>query len=514
MKNKTRFLYMLVLAALTFSISSCNMVRPAQRPNIVVILTDDMDRGLVQYMPKTDALITQQGATLTNYFATTPICCPSRASMLRGQYAHNTDILENFPGFKRFFQRGEEEQTLAVWLNNEGYATALMGKYLNLYPNSAGWNHVPAGWTDWRAFLFQNDALDGGNFYYNYTLNENGVLNEYAKSPEDYSTDVIGKRSLEFIEQSLAEDDPFLLLIAVYAPHGPSIPAPRHAELFADLTYPQTPSFNETDLSDKPQIVRDLASSGDDFDAGDADNLHVQRVRSLQSVDELVENVVDMLEEHGQLENTYIIFTSDNGFHMGEHSLPSGKGTPYEEDIHVPFMIRGPGIRPGSQVAQLIANIDLAPTLAEIAGAEPADFVDGRSFLPLLSDDTPDEWRSALLIEMGYIEDKPVATAYQNISLPNEPAQIFEYPDSQFDNYFAEVDGGAFRGIRGEDFVYVEYANGELEYYDLITDPHQLNNLATGVDPATLASLHSWLEQLKTCSADTCRDLEQAVTVQ
>lgn len=513
MRHKTRLFRFLILPALIFSVSSCDLTRAAQRPNIVVILTDDMDRGLVQYMPRTDALITQQGATFTNYFATTPICCPSRASMLRGQYAHNTDILENFPGFKRFYQRGEEEQTLAVWLNQEGYQTALLGKYLNLYPNSAGWNHVPAGWTEWRAFLFQNNAQDGGNFYYNYTLNENGVLNEYARSPEDYSTDVIGKRSLEFIEQNIDQGNPFFILIAVYAPHGPSLPAPRHAELFPDLTYPQGPSFAEADLSDKPQIVRDLASSGDDFDAGDADNLHLQRVRSLQSVDELVEDVVHALEARGQLENTYIIFTSDNGFHMGEHSLPSGKGTPYEEDIHVPFMIRGPGITPGSQVTHLTANIDLAPTLAEIAGADAADFVDGRSLLPLLSNNPPEDWRKALLIEMGYIEDKPAA-AYQNVSLQNAPAQIIEYPDSPSDNYFAEMDGGAFRGLRGENFVYVEYANGELEYYDLATDPYQLTNLAAGLDPATLSSLQSWLGQLKTCSAGTCRDLEQAVPVQ
>jgi arylsulfatase A-like enzyme len=178
-------------------------------------------------------------------------------------------------------------------------------------------------------------------------MNENGTLVKYGDAPEDYSTDVVRNKSLQFIDERAQDELPFFLFISVYAPHGPSTAAPRHEALFNDLAYPQKPSFREEDLSDKPELIRALTETGDDFDEGDANSLFRARARSLQAADELVEDVILALEKNGQLENTYIIFTSDNGFHLGEHRIPSGKGTPYEEDIRVPFFIRGPGIEPG-----------------------------------------------------------------------------------------------------------------------------------------------------------------------
>lgn len=474
------------------------------QPNIILILTDDMDMALMPHMEKTDQLIGEQGTTFSNYFVTTPLCCPSRASILRGQYAHNTDILENSPGFARFFKLSEEENALPVWLQDAGYRTALYGKYLNNYPVNAGRNYVPPGWTDWSAFLGTNYE---GDLYYNYTMNENSVLVDYGDSPEDYSTDVIRDKSLAFINESVEDGSPFFLFVSVYAPHGPATPAPRHLSLYNDLSYPQSPSFGETDLSDKPEIIRALTETGDDFDVNDANGFFQGRVRSLLAVDELVGDLIQTLEQNGQLENTYIIFTSDNGFHLGEHKLPSGKGTAYEEDIRVPLLVRGPGITPGTQIAQMSANIDLAPTIAEIAGVRAPDFVDGRSFLPCLQGRDV-SWRNGLLIEFGY-EREEAFHNLQTVSFNSLPT----LKDPETDNLLVDVEGGAFRGIRGADYVYVEYENGEIEFYDLVNDPHQLENLAGGLSPETLNMLRAKLETLKRCASSECRMLEEDLEI-
>lgn len=485
----------IVIVVLTL-ITGCAANNPFKdSPNVILILTDDMDMTLMPYMENTNQLIGDQGATFENYFITTPICCPSRATTLRGQYAHNTDILQNSPGFARFFKLQEEENTLNVWLQDAGYRTALFGKYLNNYPVNAGKNYVPPGWTDWGAFIANTDD---GDFFYDYTMNENGTLVEHGSSPEDYSTSVIREKSLAFISDSVKADSPFFLFVSVYAPHGPATAAPDHQALEDAQAYPQKPSFLEADLSDKPQIIQALTQTGDEFDEDDANASFQKRIASLQSVDELVEGLIQTLAENGQLENTYIIFTSDNGFHLGEHQLPSGKGTPYEEDIRVPLMLRGPGITPGTKVTQMTANIDLAPTIAEMTGAKTPDFVDGRSFLPCLEGDDV-KWRDGLLIEFGYIDEEAVAEALS---------------DPETDNLLVGVEGGAFRGIRGEDYVYVEYVNGEVEFYDLVNDPYQLENIAGSLSRETLDTLHAKLESLKYCSASSCQSLEEDLKIE
>jgi N-acetylglucosamine-6-sulfatase len=468
-------LVLVLVAAGYFIIDNTRLFK--ESPNIIVILTDDMDDALMSHMEKTNRLIGDQGATFTNFIITTPACCPSRTSILRGQYSHNTEILENSPGFPLYYRLEREKDSLPVWLNNAGYQTAMFGKYMNNYPVPAGWGYVPPGWTDWGAFI----GVTESRFYYDYILNENGTVVEYGNSSDDYSTDLIRDKSLQFIDRNAAGGTPFLLYISVYAPHGPSTPAPRHSNLFPDLTYPQKPSFAEEDISDKPEIVQALTEGSGVFDEYDANASFLARVRTMQAVDELVEDVVAALERNRQLENTYIIFTSDNGFRLGEHRIQSGKGLPYEEDIRVPFLMRGPGIAPGSQVTQLTANIDIAPTIADIVSVRTPSFVDGRSFLPLLRG-AEVNWRKGLLIEFGYMEEEGTA----------------------------RIGAGGFRGIRTENFVFVEYENGELEYYDLIADPYQLENMAGLLSESTLSSLRQWLDQLRTCEARTCRDLEQS----
>lgn len=484
MKNNKIWHAGLVAAGLMLAVwlaySAGHSIR-AFKPNIIVILTDDLDFPLMPYMPNVDKLITQAGATFTNYFVTTPLCCPSRATTLRGQYSHNTNILENSPGFVNFFRNGREVDSLAPWLNQAGYKTSLIGKYLNGYPTNAGKSYIPPGWTDWHAFMNQYDSEIGAHYYYDYELNDNGKIVYYGTAPEEYSTDVFRDKSIQFINESVDAGSPFFLFLSVKPPHGPSLGAPRHLEKYQDLEYPLKPSFQEADLSDKPASTVTVARSGDDFDVYDANALFVKRVQSLQALDELVAKLVQLLEDNGQLDNTYIIFTSDNGFHMGEHGLPAGKDYPYEEDIHVPFIVRGPGIQPNLQITAMSANIDIAPTLAEMAGVKSADFIDGRSLMRFLhpqADDTR-AWREALLIEAGYADDEKNPLVY--------------------------------RGIRTGTFIYLEYKSGELEYYDLINDPYELDNIAYELDPAKLASLHAWLEQLKTCRAEGCRSAEMAM---
>jgi len=445
-------------------------------PNIIFILTDDLDFPLMPYMPNTNQLIRDQGAEFTNYFVTSSACCPSRSSTLRGQYPHNTGIFENSPGFEKFNDLGNNSDTIAAWMKSTGYKNSFLGKYMNLYPAGVKRSYIPPGWSDWHVFLDEGEP-----FYFAYTMNENGKLVRHQKKDEDYSTDVINEQALVFISKSIEKGLPFFSFISVYAPHGPDIPAPRHANLYTDLVYPKSPSYHEEDVSDKPFIIRDLRRTGGLFETEEADALFVKRVQTMQAEDEMVANIVQLLEKTGQLDNTYIFFTSDNGFHMGEHMLPSGKMLAYEEDIHVPLYVRGPGIQPGTIVTQLTANIDIAPTIAELAGAEPADFVDGRSFAPFMisSAQQPADWRRSLVIETGDLDRESPVIAY--------------------------------RGVRTEKFIYIEYENAELEFYDLVNDPNEMDNLAGQFSEETLSTLHNWLAQLKACKAEECRRLEMTI---
>jgi N-acetylglucosamine-6-sulfatase len=501
------------------TVSSCAAIQSSAlfkpRPNVIIILTDDMDFSLMPFVKNTENLIGGNGATFTNYFVTSPLCCPSRSSMIRGQYPHNTHVLSNdFPAgsFRRFFVDGSESETLAVWLKRSGYQTSLIGKYLNGYPIFAGHNYVPAGWTDWHALFYQMPG-ESGNWYNGYTLVENGPLVKYDNSPQNYSTDVFKEKSIKFIDQSVASGKPFFLLLSLYAPHGPSIPAIRHSKMLEGLAYPKKPSFSEIDISDKPNVIQSLTKNGDEIDAGDADSLYLRRAQTMLAVDELVTEVVKNLEQNGQLDNTYIFFTSDNGFGIGEHQLSPGKGLPYEEDIHVPLLVRGPGIKPNTVITQITANIDLAPTITDIAGANTAKFVDGRSMMPLFQPETSKTlyWRKGLLIEMGAIN--PSSTG-MSVALPvsfDSPPIQFEYPDSPNDTYLRQVGDSTYRGIRSDKFLYVEYNNGEIEFYNLIADPHEMDNLAAKLDSKILSSLHTWLEQLQTCAANDCRKIEASL---
>jgi N-acetylglucosamine-6-sulfatase len=453
------------------------------RHNVVVFMTDDEDLAAHAFMPKTKALIEDQGVTFENYFISYPWCCPSRASILRGQYAHNTNVVGNEPpwgGYETFHGLGLEQSTLATWLQAAGYRTAMIGKYLNRYVPEK--DNVPPGWNDWYV---------GGNAHasYDYVLNENGQAVHYGNRPEDYLNDVLTAKAVQVIRDAAAADEPFFVYVLPYNPHSPSVAAPRHEGMFADAALPRTDSFDEVDVSDKPAFIRELPP----LSQKQIDYLEYEyrkRIASLQAVDDMVESVIATLRETNQLDDTYVIYSSDNGFHLGQHRLIAGKDTPYDEDIRVPMVMRGPGVPAGKRVEAIVGNIDLAPTIAEIAGVEPPDFIDGRSFLPLLQD--PDQlWREAYLIERRRLEEQLIRQSRTTGLTPEQLDQT-----------------AVFNGIRTLGSLYVEYGTGERELYDLKADPFQLANRIDDVDPALLAALEDRLAALASCAADGCRRLE------
>jgi N-acetylglucosamine-6-sulfatase len=469
----------------------------AGRPNLVFILTDDQDLLLhsLDFMPQTRALIAQKGMTFEQDFVPLSLCCPSRSTILTGLYPHNHKIYNNRApagGFAKFQDLGLEETTIATALHAAGYRTALFGKYLNNYPRKEDPTHVPSGWDE-----FVTPA--GGSPYteFRYALNDNGTLVSHGSAPADYLTDVIAGKATDFIRRSAEAGEPFFLYLAPYAPHKPATPAPRHANRFPGLKAPRTPSFNEVSVADKPEKVRKLPRlSAADVTA--IDTLYRKRAQSLQAVDEAVAAVVHALEESGQLANTYIVFTSDNGFHMGQHRLKPGKYTPYETDVHMPLLVRGPGIAPGSATAAATSSVDFVPTLAELAGVALPFAVDGRSFVPLLRGETPAGWRLAVLLEQ--YEFMPEEDTPDNVLEPADPqdATVTVYP--------------SHLGVRTPEIKYVEYGTGEREVYDLRHDPDERDNLASQMSPAWLARMSSLARALGGCKGEECRKLEaQAV---
>lgn len=446
---------------------------PDTQPNIVFIMSDDQDVETMQYMPRVQELLAGQGVTFENAFVTEPQCCPSNVTMLTGEYAHNHGVLNNlYPtgGFQTFLENGGDQSTIATWLDDAGYNTARIGKYLVGYPS--GSTYIPPGWDEWYS------TYDGTGRYFNYSLNENGTVVNYGSSPAEYSTDVLTNKAIDFIDRAEANDaQPFFLTFTPSAPHGdnvmngPATPAPRHVGMFAGATAPRPPSFNEADVSDKPLPIRNFPLLTNAQIAA-IDREYQTRLESLQSLDEGIGRIVDTLAARGELENTYIVFSSDNGYHLGQHRFLNGKFQVYEEDIRVPLIIRGPGVQTGVTVEQMAVNIDFAPTMAQWGGASPDRVMDGQSLMPLLrAGGESQNWREDFLVE------------------------IFRHlPPSQ--------NGDVILALRTEHEVYVEYRSGPRELYDLRTDPYQLQNVYASADPGHIAELSQRLAELAVSTGD------------
>ena len=489
----TVILAALAVAGSIVSIES-QAARAKPRPNVVVIETDDQTLEEMRVMRNTLALIGRQGTTFDNNFVTLSLCCPSRSSFLTGQYAHNHGVLTNAApngGFSRL----DHTNTLAVWLQNAGYNTALVGKYLNGYKLADG---IPPGWTEWHAGVNLN--------YFNWTMNEQGVLVHFGSQPQDYQTNVLTQKAVEVIDRRVPESKPLFMWVTYHAPHGGGPKEPDdpkgigtvntgpYRDHFASEPLPNMPSFNEADVSDKPIGIRNRPALTPQKIAAIRE-AYQQQMESLLSVDDGVKAIVDALRAKGELDNTLLVFTDDNGFFHGQHRVPSGKVLLYEPSIRVPLLMRGPGVPKDRHFEQMTANIDLAPTVMDAANAKAGRLMDGKSLLPLLAHPTT-QWGRDLLIERGPTGAKLAGKAMGEIGDGDNGNQ----------GKTAAPGDRQFVAIRTPKFLYAEYVNGEKELYDLARDPDELTNVAGLAGYGSIqGELAARLAKLKDCAGAACK---------
>jgi arylsulfatase A-like enzyme len=521
-----------------------------QKPSFVVIQTDDetLDQlyaslnvgGVeVQAMPYTHALIANRGITFNRYYVSYPLCCPSRVSLLTGRYAHNHNVRGNVPpngGFTGFKARGAYSHNLAPWLQAAGYRTIHIGKFLNGYgdePFDEG-KDVPPGWNAWHSVL----KADTNHYYYGYTLNNNGAIEGPYGDPGSWDTREYGERddfgcpaaplngkpcfyetdkfnALAWEEMNATSpEQPFYLQLDYTAPHGdfrrPAGPEPatRHYNTFAGAPYPhgRAEGFNEGNVNDKPRFIREAPYLS-------LNDIHTYRVyyqkalESLRSIDEGVKLVVDTLGGLQRLRNTYIIFTSDNGFFYGEHRLTGGKFLAYEPATHLPLLIRGPGIKPGTETGELAANIDLAPTILELAGATADKSIDGRSLVPYMQDPSLRSRRPLLFesfVETADVEANGEPTGQRPVK------EVKPRPNTGKDGANASIVAPPkdYEGIRLGPYKYIEWPDGEKELYDITKDPFELNNVVRVPNLSPIrAFMHAQLVRLEACVGKTCQEV-------
>jgi len=519
----------------------------SERPSFVVIQTDDetleqlytvFNAGGIEVpaMPNTLSTIAGRGETFNRYYVSYPLCCPSRVTLLTGRYAHNTNVRGNVQpngGYSGFRARGAWSHNLATWLQGAGYRTIHIGKFLNGYGDAPYDNgtEVPPGWSAWHTVL----NADTHHYYYGYELNDNGSIDgpfgdsgswdtrEYGErdyfgcpttsieeKPCLYETDVFSRIAAEELIGTPAEQ-PFYLQLDYTAPHGDfrrpagPEPAPRDYTLFDGAPYPHNreEGFNEGNVNDKPRFIREAPYlSGEE--------IHTYRVyydkalASLRAIDDGVKTVLDTLGSQHRLRNTYVIFVSDNGFFYGEHRLTGGKFLAYEPSTHLPFLIRGPGIKAGTSTGELAANTDIAPTVLELAGVKPDKSIDGTSLVPFLRDPSLRTRRGILFesfVQTDDVEANGEPTAQRAVTevrsrRRNGPAKasIVAPPKD-------------YEGIRLGPYKYIEWPDGEKELYDITKDPNELNNIVRVPDYFPIrAFLHAQLIRLEACVGRACRE--------
>jgi N-acetylglucosamine-6-sulfatase len=467
---------LVVAAALVAAAAPAAAEARQTRPNIVIVMSDDQTVESLRVMSRTRELIGARGVEFTRSFVNYALCCPSRATLFTGQYSHNHGVLSNqLPsgGYTRL----DRSNWLPGWLQAAGYYTVHVGKFLNGYGRDVPLE-VPPGWSEWYG------TVDPSTYrFWNYTVNENGALVTYGANNEPglYSTDFFSRRSADLVTRLAPSDTPFFLSVAYLAPHSgqPAEPddpqnlatpavAPRHRDAFASEPFPVTPSFNEADVSDKPRRISTRRLFGPPRIAAIQEGYR-QRLESLLAVDEGIALILEALARSGEIDNTIVVFTSDNGFFHGEHRIPTGKLLPYEPSIRVPLLMRGPGIQRGLRLGQLVTNADLAQTVLDAADATPGRTQDGRSLLRL-ADDPGLWWGRELLTEGG------------------------------------DRNGLTFTGLRNYRYSYVEYATGERELYDLEADPDQLQSRHFDPNYAGVqAALAQRLAAMRACAGRACR---------
>ena len=501
--------------------ASSDTAQGAGTDNIVFILTDDQALHEMSALPTVRERIGAEGATFKRAYAPYPLCCPARVTTLTGQYMHNHLVRGNggeFGGYANFID--QEPDALPVWLRDDGYHTVHIGKYLNGYANNVPFvPPVPPGWDEWYGKVSQ------GNLYYDYALVEDpdgstGVgpaqYVSYGSDEADYQTDVLREKAVDFIDGINGSQMPFAMNFWVNAPHAPFTPANRHLGDFGGAALPKLPGFNEEDVEDKPAWLRVQAKK---LGIGMRQKIAQERRRRLEmllSVDDAVKAILDELEQEGILDETYVIFASDNGLFRGEHRIVGGKYLAYEPSSHVPLMIRGPGIPAGSSSNELVSLADITQTMLQISGSTDPS-LDGRSLLPfatnpaqtttrpiVLEADTgpgrgnsgPEPAESSAAGEVGLAGAAGVKSLDQEQAVPASVK-------------LAAANGNnapAYRGLRTHRYSYVVYSNGQSELYDMKLDPGQLRNV---IRNRRYHRVRKWLfftlQRYVTCDGGECR---------
>jgi len=551
-----------LVVALTASVAkvSAGEIPPpytgGERPSFVVIQTDDQTIDSLyethrsfpgapktRAMPNTIDLIAKRGMTFNRYYVPYPLCCPSRVSLLTGRYAHNHGVKGNVQpngGFFGFSFRGAMTHNLATWLQAAGYRTLHVGKFLNGYGDEPDNGTVmPPGWSSWYAI----PKSDTTHYYYGYDLNVNGQIQGPYGDPGSWETREYEVRddfgcpfaptnglpcfhvtdhltniaSAEML--ATPPEQPLFVLLDYTAPHGDfrkpagPEPAPRHYDWFKGVRHPHDRSegFDEGNVTDKPRFIRD-ALHLTPTEKRVYRTYYEKQLESLRDVDDGVKQIIQTLGAMHRLRNTYVIFVSDNGFFFGEHRLLGGKFLAYEPATHMPFLIRGPGIEQGSSTGELVANVDVAPTILELAGAEATKSIDGRSLVPYLED--PElRSRRPILFE-SFVETSDVE-AQGAITTPPAPAE----PPVATTGATASASGGKatasllappkdYAGIRLGPYKYIAWPTGEKELYNINRDPHELNSLHKVPNFFPIRNfLHRQMKRLIDCVGSVCQEV-------
>lgn len=504
MQSSSLLLLLLVVAAASTA--------SAAQPNILFLLTDDQDvtAHSLDYMQELHHILREGGTEYLNYFVPTGLCCPSRSTLISGQFCHNTGIWDNGDlnnkthlsgGLKKIIATGLENITVATQLKEAGYETYLVGKYMNGYEDGKA-DYIPPGWDHWYGMT--------DTAYYGPHFSVDGKLLKTSK--ETYQTDFISETVQKFIRDRKNEK-PFFMYVSPFAPHGPSLPAKRHANLFSNLSAPRYDSYNPShDIqSQKPSWIKNLPEL-DQSQLSSIDEFYRNRLRALQAVDEMLLNFTTLLDKQGELDNTYIFYMGDNGQHLGDFRLPAGKRQAYDTDVRVPFLVRGPGVPKGGRVTEIVMSVDLFPTWMELAdGKIPEEhIVDGQSITSFLS---------------GKADMQPAINTFRSVALTemfggsSNMGQRYKNMTGFERNRFWNNTYQSARIINGSDWaenanwMYAEWCTGEREFYNVTEDPHEVHNLIDTMDSVLLTNLSMLLASVANCTGSACWKIDYNLPV-